>query len=178
MPLRSFISTFCLAMVLVIGSISPGAAAETAGKMEQAFFAAQSGRLDVAIDLWTRIIRRNTKSYAAHVNRGTAYMRSGHVLKAVLDWHRAKELSPLFAYGVYCEDYIPEAPENPSTLNFAVTVELEPDHIVSVSMSGSMLLDLGQKARAAELFRKSVDLTKNDLLKARLEYWADSIGSD
>jgi hypothetical protein len=61
-------------------------------------------------------------------------------------------------------------------LTYAVAVELEPDYIVSVIMFGSMLLDLGQKARAAELFRRSVDLTMNDMLKARLEYWADSIG--
>lgn len=177
MQRRSFISIFCLGVVMAVAAMSP-AAAESAARMERALLAAESGRLDVAIDLWTKIIHRNPKSYAAYVNRGTAYMKSGHVLKAVTDWHRARELSPLFAYGVYREDYILEAPANPSALNFAITVELEPDHVASVSMLGSTLLDLGRKRRAVELFRKSVDLTKNDLLKARLEYWADSIGSE
>jgi tetratricopeptide (TPR) repeat protein len=162
----------------MVGEMPTSATAESLSRMEQGIFEARSGRLDAAIDLWTRAIRRNSKSYAAHVNRGTAYMRSGHVLKAVIDWHRAKELSPVFAYSLYCADYIFEASENPSMLNFAVTVELEPDHVASVSMLGSTLLDLGQNARAAELFRKSVDLTTNELLKARLEYWADSIGSE
>lgn len=178
MPIRSFIFVCFLAFVMMLGETSPPAVAESTGRMEQGVVAAQSGRLYEAIDLWTRAIRRNPNSYAAHVNRGTAYMKSGHVLKSVIDWHRARELSPLFAYGVYCEDYILEASENPSTFNFAVTVELEPDYIASVSMMGITLLDLGQKARAEELFRKSVELTTNEILKAKLEYWADSIKSE
>ncbi len=176
MHLLQYAVTVLLAIALMTGHNSLCSAAESSEEVENGVVAAQSGRLDLAIDLWTKAIKKNPRSYAAYVNRGTAYMKTGHVSKAVIDWHRAWALSPLFAYSVYCEDFILEAPGNPAMLNYAAALELEPDHIVSVTMFGSMLLDLGQKARAVELFRKSVDLTKNDMLKARLEFWADSIG--
>ena len=176
MSSRQYAITVLLAIALITGQNSSCSAAESAAEIEKGVVAAQSGQLDLAIDIWTKAIKKNPRSYAAHVNRGTAYMKTGHVSKAVIDWHRARALSPLFAYSVYCEDFIFEAPGNPAMLSYAAALELEPDYIVSVTMFGSMLLDLGQKARAVELFRRSVDLTMNDMLKARLEYWADSIG--
>jgi tetratricopeptide (TPR) repeat protein len=138
---------------------------------------ARSGRLDAAIKIWTKVIEKRPKCYAAHVNRGTAYIRTGYVLRGIMDWNRARSLSPMFAYGVYFGDFITEAPRNKDVLNFAASLELDPDHVPSVSMMGSTFMDLGRKDKAVQLFRNSVDLTKNPLLKNHLEYWAASIES-
>lgn|GEM_PF-798040 len=146
-------------------------------EVEKGIAEARSGRLDAAIGTWTKVIKKRPKCYAAHVNRGAAYMLTGHVLRGVMDWNRARSLSPMFAYGVYFCDFITEAPRNKDVLNFAASLELDPDHVASVFMMGATFLDVGRKDQAAQLFRNSVDLTKNPLLKNDFEYWAASIES-
>ena len=146
-------------------------------EVEKGIAEARSGRLDAAIKIWTNVIRKRPKCYAAHVDRGAAYMRSGYILRGVMDWNRARSLSPMYAYGMYFSEFITEAPKNKDVLNFAASLELEPDHVASVFMMGATFLDLGRKDKAAQLFRNSVDLTKNPLLKNHLEYWAASIES-
>ncbi len=145
--------------------------------VEKGIAEARSGRMDAAIKIWTKVIEKRPKCYAAHVNRGAAYMRTGHVLRGIMDWNRARSLSPMYAYGVYFGDFITEAPRNKDMLNFAASLELEPDHVASVCMMGSTFMDLGRKDRAVQLFRNSIDLTKNPLLKNHFEYWAASIES-
>jgi tetratricopeptide (TPR) repeat protein len=140
--------------------------------------AANNGKLDVAIEKWTSAIAHNPKSYAAYVNRGTAHMQNGHVFRAIMDWHKALEFSPVFAYGVYFRLFIPEVPRNASMLNYAKSTELDPDHLASVIMTGALLADLGRTDQLADMFRKCIDLTRNPLLKNYLEYWVDSIASE
>jgi len=94
-----------------------------------------------------------------------------------MDWHQARKLSPLFAYGVYSRDYIAQASGDTAMLNYASPLELDPEHIPSVTMIGIAYLELGKKAKAAELFRKSIDLTKNPLLKTHLDHWAEAAES-
>lgn len=137
--------------------------------------AARMGQLDQAVESWTRFIQKNPKSYSAYVNRGSAYLKSGYVFKGIMDWHRARQLSPLFAFGVYGQDFIAQASGDTSMLNYASPLELDPDHISSVAMIGIAYLDLGQLAKAAQLYRKAMDLTKNPLLKSHLDHWADTI---
>jgi tetratricopeptide (TPR) repeat protein len=137
--------------------------------------AAKAGRLEVAIEKWSKALERNPQSYPARANRGAAYMLTGHVSKAVDDWHEARKLAPLFAYSVYGGLFIPEVSRNAGMLNYAMSIELEPDYFPSVCMTGSMYLDFGQTQKASELFRKSIDLTRNPLLKTYLEYWAESL---
>ena len=146
-------------------------------EVEKGIAEARSGRLDAAIMIWSKVIEKRPKCYAAHVNRGSAYMLAGHVFRGVMDWNRARSLSPMYAYGVYFSDYITEAPKNKDVLNFAASLELEPDHVASVLMMGATFLDVGRKDKAAQLFRNSVDLTKNPILKNDFEYWAASIES-
>ncbi|HMK34890.1 MAG TPA: tetratricopeptide repeat protein [Desulfomonilaceae bacterium] len=139
--------------------------------------AALAGKFDRAIACWTSAIGKNPKSYVAHVNRGSAYMRTGYVLKGITDWHRARELSPPFAYALYTGDFIAQNADDSPLLNYVVSLELEPDHISSVVMIGTAYQDIGQTEQAAELYRKSMDLTKNPLLKSSLDHWITTITS-
>lgn len=141
----------------------------------QAIAAAQAGNLNRAAELWTRELKRNPKSYAAYVNRGTARLLSGHVLLGVEDWNCAVQYMPVFAFGVYRTDFIEEAEGNRAVLNFAKSLEIDPDYIPSIAMMAAAYLDLGKDRMAADLFRKSIDLTRNPLLKNLLFHWAKSI---
>ncbi|MGO9570156.1 MAG: tetratricopeptide repeat protein, partial [Desulfomonilaceae bacterium] len=146
-------------------------------ELEQGLTAARSGQLDRAVRLWSRAIRKNPKSYAAYINRGSAYIRSGHILSGILDWHKAREFSPAFAYASYGGDFIGEASGDPAMLNYAMSTELDPDFVPSVVMAGITYLDLGRSDKALELYRNSIDLTKNPLFKSFLDYWITSIES-
>lgn len=163
-----------IVLVLVAAFVCP-AASEASELFEEALYQANQGHLERAVDLWTRFIQRHPKSYAAYANRGTAHLWTGHVYKGIMDWHRAKDLSPLFAYAVYNARFIPDAERNSTMLNYAIPLELEPDYYPSVHMTGSLLQDLGRTDKAVIIFRKSIDLTKNPLLKSHLEYWATSL---
>lgn len=165
----------CLIVVMWVGGVASPAIGHASELFQEALYHANEGRLDQAIDLWTRFIRRHPKSYAAYANRGTAYLWTGHVYKGIMDWDRARELSPLFAYAVYNARFIPEAEHNSTMLNYTISLELEPDYYPSVHMTASLLLDLGRPDKAANMFRKSIDLTKNPLLKSHLEHWADAL---
>jgi tetratricopeptide (TPR) repeat protein len=166
-----------LMVLMWVAGISFPGAANASELFQEALYQANEGRLDRAIDLWTRFIQRHPTSYAAHANRGTAYLWTGHVYKGIMDWDRARELSPLFAYAVYNARFIPEAEHNSTMLNYAISLELEPDYYPSVYMTASLLLDLGRTDQAVNMFRKSIDLTKNPLLKSHFEHWAASLES-
>lgn len=144
-------------------------------EVERGLTAMKSGDVDRAIRLWTAAIRRNPKTYAAYVNRGSAYMRSGYVFDAIMDWHRARRLSPIFAYGVYTGGYIRQASGNSRMLNYAASLELDPDHIPSVAMTGVTYLDMGLRKKALELYKKSIDLTRNPLRKSQFEHWIQTL---
>ncbi len=165
-------------MILAVGALAvPCTAGRASELFQEALYQANEGRLDHAIDLWSKFLRRHPKSYAAYANRGAAYFWVGHVYKGVMDWHKAKELSPLFAYALYNGRFLPEVPRNSTMLNYAMSLELEPDYFPSVYMTGSLFLDLGRTDRAIAIFRKSVDLTKNPLLKNHFEHWIESLES-
>lgn len=133
---------------------------------------------DRAIESWTRVIRRNPRSYEAHVNRGSAYFLRGYVFRGIMDWHRASELAPVFAYAFFTGEFITQSANRGRLLNYAVSIELDPDRIVSVLMMGMMYLDLGQYPKTCELYRKSANLTKNPLLKSELDYWVHQLETD
>lgn len=173
---RFLILTIVMAALALWGTW-PRPAFAAPAELLQGIEAARNGRLDVATDLWTRTIRKDPKCYAAWVNRGSAYIRRGYVYRAIMDWHRANQLSPIFAYGVHTGDFIRHASAGKPILNYAVAIELDPEHFPSVAMMGATLQDLGLTKMTVELFRKSVDLTKNPLLKSHLDYWANSLES-
>jgi tetratricopeptide (TPR) repeat protein len=146
-------------------------------EFERGLAAARAGRLDRAVRLWSRVIKRNPNSYSSYINRGSAYIRSGYVFRGIRDWHKARALSPAFAYAVYYSDFIGEASGDPATLNYVMSTELDPDYVPSVIMTGITYLEVGRTDKAVELYRNSVDLTKNPLLKSFLDYWITSIES-
>ncbi len=143
--------------------------------LDRGIAAARSGQLDKAIDLWTQLIKKNPRSYAAYVNRGTALMMMGHVRRGIEDWHLARKYSPIFAYGYYVPDFINETDGNQRMLTYAKSLELDPDHFPSVAVVGTTYLDVGQSRIAADLFRKSIELTKNPMLKNQLHFWIKGI---
>jgi len=172
---RRHIRSFTLIVSLAWGFLLLPATVPADETLSQGIVAACSGQLDKAVKLWTRIINKQPRSYAAYVNRGTAFMMSGHVRRGIEDWHLAWKYSTIFAYGYYSPDFINEAPENQRMLTYAKSLELDPDHFVSVAVVGGTYQDVGRPKIAAELFRKSIDLTKNPMLKNQLHYWIKSI---
>jgi tetratricopeptide (TPR) repeat protein len=153
------------------------APASSEEEFQRGMEAARSGELDRAIELWTSVLEKDPKSYAAHVNRGTAYLLSGYVLKGVDDWHKAWRYAPVFAYGYYSVDFIDQESGNTRMLTYAKPLELDPDHIASVTMMGITCLELGRPRLVVDLYRKSIDLTKNPMLKSQLQHWIKSITS-
>lgn len=164
-----------LIFIIFLGGAGPHAWPQDA--VNKGVEAARGGRLDKAIELWSRAIRKNPKSYAAYINRGSAYMMTGFVLKGIDDWHKAKKYEPIFAYGVYRPGFIEEGPADKRALNFGKPLEIDPDYVSSVAMTAAAYLDLGKDPLAAELFRMSIDLTRNPLLKQHLHYWIKTIES-
>lgn len=177
-PMLRTITKVAVFLIIAGSSLVFLPAVSTASEdVEQGLIAARSGQLDRAVRLWSKAIRKNPKSYAAYINRGSAYIRSGHVLRGILDWHKAREYSPAFAYASYAGSFIGEASGDPAMLNYAMSTELDPDHVPSVIMTGIAYLDIGRSDKALELYRNSIDLTKNPLLKSFLDYWITSIES-
>lgn len=166
-----------VAIALLIVICAWTGTAEASGLFLQALDAAHAGRTAQAAEMWSKVIQRDRKSYAAHVNRGRAYLDAGYVLRAVADWHTARELAPVFSYGLYSGKYIQEATGDPSVLAFTAPLELDPDHAASVTMAGVMYTEIGEWSKAIELFRKSIDLTRNPLFKSQLEHWIKSLES-
>lgn len=151
------------------------AQARAKGAFDQGLKAARTGQLDRAIKLWTKTLKKKPKCYAAYINRGTALMQSGHIMKGINDWHKAKKVEPVFAYGLCPADYIPEASSHRKLLGFAKSTELDPNYVPSVMMTGIAYSELGHKKLAANLFRMCVDLTKNPMMKSRFDHWKTAL---
>ncbi len=149
--------------------------AETSRTFKTAMRRAHAGKLDQAISLWSKDLKQRPKSYSAYVNRGTAYMMTGRVKKAISDWAKAAKYAPVFSYGIYREDFIDEAPGNTAILNFAKSLELDPEYIPSVLMMGALYIELGREEAAVGLYKEAVDLTRNPMLKSYLDYWIASL---
>lgn len=144
---------------------------------EKGIFEARDGDLERAIDSWSSAIKKNPRDYGAYVNRGSAHMQMGYVLKGVRDWNKAVNLSPPFAYAVFTGDAVRNSFRAGSLLGFVVSLEIDPDYVASVVMMATNYIDLGQTDLAKELYSKSVDLTRNPLLKSHLESWSKSLDS-
>jgi tetratricopeptide (TPR) repeat protein len=141
--------------------------------------AAMDNRMDLAVKYWSEAIAKNPRSYQALVNRGSAYMQTGFVYRGILDWRKARDLAPPFVYAVFTGSFIRVTPsKKKNSLDYCVSLELDPDHMASVLMTSALFLDIGRKDMAADLFRKSIDLTRNPLLKAQLEYWCDTVENE
>lgn len=163
--------TVLMVSALVLSMVGSAVVCSSADDFEHGLRALREGDPHRAIESWTLVIAKNPQSYAAHVNRGSAYLRVGYILKGITDWHKARDLAPVFAYATYTGDFVRQASGNTDMLNYAASLELDPEHIASVVMTGATYLDLGRTREAVELFQKSMDLTKNPLLKSRFDHW-------
>ncbi len=158
-------------MAFVTFSTPHSGASASSTEFEMASNAIREGRLDNAIKLLDSYIARNPRSYAAHINRGSALFYSGYVFRAVSDWHKAKNLAPLFAYGVFTGEIVWQSAPRGRYLDYVASIELYPDHVATVNMLGVTFLDFGMTDKALELYRKSSELTSNPLFKTDLEWW-------
>ncbi len=141
----------------------------------QGVAAANRGDFERATKLFTQAVQREPSFYAAYANRGSVLIKSGHILQGVLDWHRARELAPPFAYAVFTGYLVQHSSSKNTMLNCVVPPELDPDFLASVIMTAAVYQDLGRPESAVILFKKSVDLTRNPLWKSYFEYWAKSL---
>ncbi len=171
----TWVGLFLVLMVVIAGPAPVPCYADQ--EFDQGLGAAYAGDLDAAIQLWTVAIRRSPRCYEAYVNRGAASFRKGNMIQGVRDWHKARTLSPTFAYAVDTGDFINVSQPTPRSLGFVKALELDPEFAGAVTMSGATFLDLGQKRLAAELFGKAVELTKNPMLKNDFDYWGRQIDS-
>lgn len=168
-------SLFLVVLAAALVQIWPTQGMAGKDEVDRGLLALRKGRVNAAIEMWTQAIKKNPKSYAAHVNRGSAYLRTGYVLRGIRDWHEAENFAPAFAYAVYDGDFISEVNHNGEMLNFAAPLEIDPDHIASVLMMGAAYLEFGLTEEAAELYKKSLDLTSNPLLKSQLDHWLGTL---
>lgn len=167
---------YAVILAVMISSLTVSdVCAETSRTFKTAMRRAHAGKLDQAISLWSKDLKQRPKSYSAYVNRGTAYMMTGRVRQAISDWAKAAKYAPVFSYGIYREDFIDEAPGNTAILNFAKSLELDPEYIPSVLMMGALYIELGREETAVGLYKEAVDLTRNPMLKSYLDYWIASL---
>ena len=178
--LRNSVGAYILLVLLWASLMLYGISVTTcqaAGEFESGLRAANAGDLDGAINLWTAEIQRNPRGYEALVNRGTAQLRNGRILQGIRDWYGARNLTPTFAYAFASGDFINVPRGTNRSLSFVKALEIDPDFSAAVILAGATYLDLGRKKLAAELFRKSIELTKNPMLKNELDYWVKGIES-
>ncbi len=137
--------------------------------------AANRGDFAKAAELFTMAIKKEPSFYAAYANRGSVLIKSGHILRGIEDWHKARDLAPPFGFALFTGDILQRTTGTNDILNFVLQTELDPDFIPSVVMTGAAYTDLGHVKSAVVLFRKSMDLTRNPLWKVYFEYWAKSL---
>lgn len=141
----------------------------------QGIDALDHGQDDLAIRFFSSYLAKKPRTYEALLNRGTAFVRSGHVYKAVSDWHKASDLAPVYAYAFYSDDVIRSVTQNSKPIKYVAVIELVPQRAVSVVMTGAMFLDFGLKSKAVDLFRMSTTLTRDPIFKTDLEYWIKTL---
>ncbi len=164
------VSMICLFFAMFIMFAVKSAAATS--EFDMASDRIKEGRLEDAVRLLDSFLVKKPKSYAAHINRGSALFYQGYVYRGVVDWHKARDLAPLFALGSFTGEIVWfDEPRGPY-LNYVASIEMYPDHAATVNMLGATYLDLGLVEKALDLYRKSADLTSNPLFKADLEWWS------
>ncbi len=168
---RNLIRTAVQIGVLVIAWYTPALTDD----FTQGTLALDGGQHDLAIRFFSSCLARRPQTYEALLNRGTAYIRSGHVYKAISDWNRAVELAPLYAYAFYSDDVIRSVTPNSRPVKYVAMIELFPERAVSVVMTGATFLDLGLKSAAIDLFKMSTSLTRDPMFKTDLEYWIKTL---
>jgi tetratricopeptide (TPR) repeat protein len=164
-----------LILIALVCCVAAPASPVSADHFDRGFDAAMRGQMDEAVNFWTDHLRRNPKSYETLVNRGYAYFIGGHTLKAVSDWRQARQFAPAFAYAFCPAAFMKRPNAETPMVGFAVALELDPDYVASVIMTGSLYQDIGRTQLAIELYEMSKDLTKNPLLKAQFEHWIDAL---
>ena len=166
------IALVSLFVIVATMSMQRSVMASPMSEFDMATAELRQGGLEEAVRLLDSFIVKNPKSYAAHVNRGSALFYLGYVYRGVLDWHKARDLAPLFAFGVFTGEIVWQSEPRGPYLDFVASIELYPDHVATVGMIGATYLDLGLTEKALNFYRKSADLTSNPLFKADLEWWS------
>jgi tetratricopeptide (TPR) repeat protein len=175
LPIRLIAFIISVFVIVVTPYWTPAAQARSRSDFRLGLKAARAGQLDAAVKLWSKTIKRNPRLYAAYVNRGTAYMQLGAVVDGIKDWHKALKIAPVFAYGLCPGDFIPNDTRRGPLVGYVKSTELDPDYIPSVMMIGIAYSELGYAKIAADLYRRSVDLTKNPMMKNLFDHWKSEL---
>ncbi|MGC8659465.1 MAG: tetratricopeptide repeat protein [Desulfomonilaceae bacterium] len=168
---RKTIKTMALMAFVSIVWLAPAMADDFSKGVD----ALDSGNHELAVRFFSSYLSRKPGTYEALVNRGTAFARSGHVFRAIADWHGAVELAPTFAYAFYSDDVVRQVTPRKKPVRYVASLELFPERAVSVIMTGALLLDLGLTGPAIDLFRMSTTLTRDPIFKTDLEYWIKTL---
>jgi tetratricopeptide (TPR) repeat protein len=167
-------SIFALFLALCLILYASAVSASVSDLFERGLKAARQGDLSRAILIWSEVIEKSPDSYAPRLNRGVAHIKSGFIVRGIQDWRKAMDLAPIFAYPTDCGEFV-QGFKGRGNVDFVKSVELDQGLVVSVAMAGATLIDLGKSDQAADLYNKSMELTRNPLLKNRFAHWANSL---
>jgi tetratricopeptide (TPR) repeat protein len=122
------------------------------------------GKLDDAIDAYTRAIARRPDDATIYYDRGVAFGRMGHWDDAIADYTRAIEHDPGMAkaYNNRATAYAQERRFDLAVADFSKAISLDSKSALAFRNRGLAYHDLGQVAPAIEDYTVAIRLDPND----------------
>jgi predicted O-linked N-acetylglucosamine transferase (SPINDLY family) len=120
----------------------------------------RAGRLDLAEEIYRRILQAQPDHLDAHNNLGITLRAQGHLAEAIACYRRALEINPAFPEG---HNNLANALQSQGDLDAAVVhyrqaIELRPDYPEALSNLGIVLRLQGDLEGAARCTRRAVEL--------------------
>jgi len=108
--------------------------------------------------LWTDVVTKNDRSWAAHNNLGMVYQKQGKIEKASDEFKKAIEINPeyLLAHqnlGLY---YYYSDQGSSAIQEFKKTIDIDPDHADAYNNLGLVYLNLDQIDKAQDYFLTAI----------------------
>jgi tetratricopeptide (TPR) repeat protein len=174
-PLPNLLHVFLAPLLLCVVTVAVCAAGDN--HFTKGLSAAREGNLDTAIKEWSKYIDRHPRSYIGYSNRGRAYLLTGHVMKGLSDWRRARDYAPPFAYAMYNDVFITQVDSDDKSINYVLSLEIEPDYVASIVSTGLIYQEVYRQDAAVQLYKTARELTKDPQLKAEFENWIERMES-
>jgi tetratricopeptide (TPR) repeat protein len=113
---------------------------------------ATSGREDVAISYFSKVITNNPMAYDAYNNRAVAYLKKGEIEKAAADYRTVTIIAPSFSFAPYFDLGMIEF--NKGNITSAIpmfheSIKLNPEHAESHFYLAAALDRLGRLSESA-----------------------------
>jgi tetratricopeptide (TPR) repeat protein len=174
-PIMDRLRVFLAMLLLYLASAGVCAAGDN--HFTKGLGAAREGNLDAAVKEWSKYIDRHPRTYIGYANRGRAYLLTGHVMKGLSDWSKAKDYAPPFAYATYNEVFITQVDSDDKLMNYVLSLELDPEYVASIISTGLIYQEVYRSDAAVQLYKKARELTKNPQLKSEFENWIEQMES-